>query len=222
MIKRFKPGKKKCVNCGTPFEKNINAPFQNWCSVDCAYKLSRKLIDKKEKKDWAVEKKVMKENTLKHGDWLKRLEDIINPICRLIDYNKPCISCEGNGKPQAGHYHSKGSDSSLRFNLHNEHIQCYHCNVPLSSNTIGYNEGLIKVYGTDYWNYVKFQIKNIYHQPLKLSIPQIKEYIETAKEIKKELEVAKAEFSPIQRIRLRDMYNKRIGIYKHFYTEFRL
>lgn len=222
MIKRFKPGKKKCAHCGTPFEKNIHAPFQNWCSVDCAYKLSQKLIEKKEKKDWQVEKKVMKENTMKHGDWLKKLEEAINPIARFIDYGQPCISCKNFGKPQAGHYHSVASDATIRFNLHNIHIQDYQCNVEKSSNTIGYDEGLLKIYGEDYWKYVKFQLKNIYHLPLKLSIPEIKMAIEIAKEILKELKPAQSEFSPIQRIRLRDMYNKRIGIYKHFYTEFRL
>lgn len=219
MIKRFKPGKKKCAFCGELFEKNINAPFQNWCSVDCAYKLSQQLKEKKEKKEWQSEKKVMKENIMKHGDWLKRLEESINPIARFIDYGQPCISCTNFGKQQAGHYHSVASDASLRFNLHNIHIQDYHCNVEKSANIIGYDEGLIKLYGNDYWNYVKFGLKNIYHQPLKLSIPEIKNAIEISKEIIKELKSAEEIYSPYYRIKLRDQFNLRIGIYKNIYLK---
>lgn len=222
MIKKFRPGKKKCANCGTPFEKEINLPFKNWCSVDCAYKISQKLKAKKANKEWQAEKKVMKENIMKYGDWLKRLEDAINPIARYIDYGQPCISCKNFGKPQAGHYHTVNSDGTIRFNLHNIHIQDYHCNVERSANIIGYDEGLIRIYGRDYWEYVKFQLKNIYHLPLKLSIPEIKEAIEISKEILKELKAAEVEYSPIQRLQLRDRLNKRIGIYKHFYSEYSL
>lgn len=219
MIKRFKPGKRKCKNCGEQFDKDIRTPFKDWCSNDCAYKLWIKAKEKKEKKEWQVEKKKMIDNITKYPEWLQRLEDVINPICRLIDYGQPCISCKGNGKPQAGHYHSVASDATIRFNLHNTHIQDYHCNVHKSANIIGYDEGLIQIYGNEYWEYVKFGLKNIYHKPLKLSIPEIKQSIEIAKSIIKDLQSASTEYTPTERLYLRDYFNNKIGIYKTPYNK---
>lgn len=222
------PGKRNCKVCKARFEKDLSKPWIVWCSDECALvivKEKQEKINKKlqlqykaraseEKKKWAGEKKMMIENTMKRGDWLKRLETIINNIARLIDFGTACISCGGFGKPQAGHYHSVASDATIRFNLHNEHLQDYRCNVELGSNTIGYDEGLIRVYGREYWEYVKFGLKNVYHKPLNLSIPEIKIYIDQARIILKRLEKDQVERSPEERIELRDLINSEIGIYK--------
>lgn len=225
MIQRFKPGKKTCIVCKAKFDKNINAPFQNWCSPDCALVIvtkKRKEAQEKEaksqEKQWNAEKKVMSENLMTYDEWLKKLEKEINPIARLIDYGLSCISCGNYGKPQAGHYHTVKSDGAIRFNLHNIHIQDYHCNVQKSANIIGYDEGLILQYGRVYWEYVKFDIKRIY-PVLKLSIPEIKEKIELAREIKKTLEKStNRERTPEERIILRDEINLQLGMYNIRFT----
>lgn len=216
MIKRFKPGKKKCKaeGCENSFEKNIHQPFQEWCSPECAIKIWNSKKEKKEKKDWAEKKKEMQQNIKKYGDWMKDLEAVINPIARLIDYGQPCISCGGFGKPQAGHFHSVGSNNSLRYNLHNIFGQDFRCNVELSGNLQGYDEGLIKIYGEEYWKYVKFGIKNEYHQPLKLQLYEIKEMISACRILIKELEANKKERTPQERIELRNELNFRIGLYQ--------
>lgn len=175
-------------------------------------------VREKQRKDIKVkdreEKKVMKENIMKNSDWLKKLESVINAIAREIDFGLLCISCGGNGKPQAGHYHSVGSNFTLRFNLHNIHVQDYRCNVQLSANIIGYDEGLITIYGNDYWNYIKFELKNTYHNPLHLTVQDIKEYILISNESLKILKNNQFERSPKERIILRSQLNKTIGIYK--------
>lgn len=174
---------------------------------------------KKEKKEWQVKKKVLIEKTMTHSDWLKRLETEINKIVRAIDCHELCISCGGSGKEQAGHYHSVGSDRTLRFNLHNIFRQCYQCNCQLSGNIIGYDEGLIKTYGLDYWNYIKFGLKNQYHEPSKLSIDEIKNCIEIARLIFKRIEKDPLQLNAKERIELRDSINQTIGIYKHNYLK---
>ena len=212
----------RCKNCKDKFKAKHF--LQKYClEKDECIKAFLESMREKNKKDeakvWNEQKKELKLSLKKHSEWISDLEDEINPICRLIDFECSCISCEGNGKPQAGHYHTVASDGTIRFNLHNIHLQDYHCNVEKSANIIGYDEGLIRVYGRDYWEYVKFGLKNIYHQPLKLSIPEIKLFIEKARAIKKRLEKNKIYRTPDERIKLRDQINEEIGIYRFKFVD---
>lgn len=212
----------RCKRCKDKFEPRKF--LQKFCMEkdECISEFLKEMRAKnakQEKNDWQLKKKVLIEKTMTHSDWLKRLETEINKICRIIDYGQNCISCGGNGKPQAGHYHSVGSDSTLRFNLHNIHIQDYFCNVQMSANIIGYDEGLIKTYGLDYWNYIKFGLKNLYHNPSKLSIDEIKNCIELSRLIIKTIEKTEKELNPKERIELRDSINQTLGIYKHNYLK---
>ena len=157
---------------------------------------------------------------MKHGDYENLLQDEINRIVRLIDYGQNCISCgkkistsgyDSTGKPQASHRFSVGSNNSLRFNLYINHCGCYRCNVQLSGNPDGYDDGLNAVYGKEYFELVHGQ-KLIY--PLvKLSIADLKEKIVTAREIVRELKSVGLTYSQEERIQLRKEYNERIGIY---------
>lgn len=213
MIQRFKPGYKKCKGCGKDFEKDIRKPFALTCSIACALEWNKKQNEKKEAKAWNAQKKDIKDALTTYSEWLKRLELEVNPIARIIDHDIPCISCEKTtGKPQAGHYHTVQSDGTLRYNLHNIHLQDYYCNVPKSGNMPGYDKGLIANYGNHYWEYVKFDLKRIYATPLKLSIPEIKTLITRARHLRKEIQLEKR--TPEQRIRLRDEINTKLGIYK--------
>lgn len=210
-IKRFKPGKKRCKNCNNEFEKNVNQPFQICCTVKCAIEYVRKQADKKELKQQRTEAKELAEKWKRYPDWLKDLENLINTIVRLIDSDAPCISCGYGGKPQAGHYNSVQAAPTIRYNLHNIHRQCYQCNVPKSGNINGYDEGLIKIYGRPYWEYIKFGLKNTYHEPLKLSIPDIQTRLVICRVIIKEF--TKGQIGDMDKIILRDELNTRIGIY---------
>lgn len=196
---------KKCKICREPFTPQ--RPLQMVCGILCANKYLAKRKEVKEKKDLSE----MKKSLLTHKDYQLILEPLINKIVRIIDYGQSCISCKRNGKPQAGHYHSKGSNNSIRFNLHNIHIQDYRCNVELSGNISGYNVGLIDIYGKDYKEYVEIGMVKEYPM-IKLSIDELKEKIKIAKEIIKELEVENI-YTPLERIKLRNYYNLKLGIY---------
>jgi hypothetical protein len=140
------------------------------------------------------------------------LETQINAICRLLDKDVPCISCNGTTTPQAGHYHSVGSHPALRFNLFNVAVQDYNCNCAKGGNQHAYDLGLIKMYGKEYWEYVKFELPQQY-PVLKLTKPELLEAIGKAKELVKALKNANITYSVEQRKRLRHEYNSYIGIY---------
>lgn len=210
----------KCKYCLTKFEvKRFN---QKHCMEteecrDAAIKFvldnNRRLAEKKEADKWKEEKKVMSDKLKTMGDYEKDLQTVINDMIRLIDSGLQCISCGNMKKPQAGHYHSRSKNTSLRFNLHNLHIQDFYCNVELSANITGYNLGLIKWYGKDYQDYVEYKMP-LEFPLLKWTKNDLILWKAQAMTYKKE--IAKLEFplSAEDRIFWRNHYNNKLGIYK--------
>lgn len=78
---------------------------------------------------------------------IQEAQEVINTYAKLRDRGKPCISCGAYFDPdiiwEAGHFRSVGSAPHLRFNLHNIHKQCRHCNQVLSGNRHEYEKNLI-------------------------------------------------------------------------------
>jgi hypothetical protein len=169
---------------------------------------SKSIIKTKNQKETAQKKKVLDGiPKLK-----KTLETQINTIARLIDKGSGCISCGGQTTPQAGHYHTVQSNGSLRYNLHNLHLQDYSCNCEKSGNIHQYDLGLRERYGLDYWEFVKFEMVKKY--PLvKMTFEEYEDKIQIAKTIVKGLEKTEILFNNEQRIMLRNKYNKLLGIY---------
>jgi len=175
----------------------------------------------KEYKDRArFDIKRLKEKGMSHSDYENLLQVEINKIVRLIDRGVNCISCfrpisqvgyKATGKPQASHRFSVGSNNSLRFSLLINHCACYRCNVMLSGNPDGYDEGLRTMYGQEYFELVHDQ-KRLY-PIVKLPSDDLKDKIGIAREIVKELKSVELVFSAAERIEYRKFYNKQIGIY---------
>lgn len=80
----------------------------------------------------------------------KRLSISINKLAKLIDYNRPCISCGSFEPLEAGHYYSVGAFANMQWYIHNIHGQCHYCNHNLSGNRKGYRNGLLERYGQEY------------------------------------------------------------------------
>lgn len=78
---------------------------------------------------------------------LKRTEAIVNAWVRRRDEGKPCVSCGGYHKLQAGHFIPVGKCSYTRFDVNNIHGQCGGCNGPGSGNLIPYRIELRKRIG---------------------------------------------------------------------------
>lgn len=198
---------KKCKICSTEYMPRNS--LQRVCSVPCSIEDARR----KEVESW---KKEIKEKHRTHSTYENELQPVINDICRLIDNGQPCICCGSTysniNKPNAGHRFAVGGNNSLRFNLNVTHISCTHCNKHKSGNPDGYDEGLIRVYGKEYFEYVKFELKPLYKE-VKLTIPELVAARAVAMKIRNRLKKENKVYSAKERIALRDEINKEIGIY---------
>lgn len=204
---------RKCANkqCGQKFTPVSNT--QRVCTAKCAIIYAKDQSEKNRAKSNAEQKKKLKESITGLPELKKLLEAQINTICRLLDKGSGCISCGGHTTPQAGHYHTVGAHGSIRFNLFNVHLQDYNCNCAKGGNLHDYDLGLIKMYGKEYWEFVKFELPKLY-PVLKLTKPEIQEAISKARELTNSLKKADITYSVKQRMRLRKEYNNFIGIYK--------
>ena len=205
---------RKCKVCKDLFEPQRG--LQQTCNFHCALKLAKEIERKADKKKWQGEKKVMKEKLKTLSDWKKDLEVLVNGIVRLIDNEQSCISCPPTTPIQkgfAGHFHSVGSNDSLRFNLFNIFRQCYSCNGNKGGAPIQYLAGLVRLYGEEYANYVHYDIVRLYPS-IHLSVPEIKGAITVCRGIIRELENKNYVYDAETRISLRKLYNEQIGIYK--------
>ena len=168
----------RCKHCKTTFTpKHFNQ--KNCMQTDECVGAFLSDLSKANDKRWAKEKKVRKEALKTRSEWLKDLQDVFNTFIRLRDKYKPCISCGTfTGKMNAGHYKSVGGSPELRFNELNVHKQCEYCNTHLSANLIEYRIGLVKRIGVEK---VEF-LERKYHEPLKLTVDEIKEKIRIYKD----------------------------------------
>lgn len=192
---------KKCAECNAEF-----TPYKTtdkWCSIAC-------VVEGAKKKVWKQEKVKRIDKLRTRTEWLNLLQVCINDLVRHIDYGHSCISCGGDGKPQAGHYHSTQANPTLRFHLFNIWLQDYRCNVELSANIIGYNKGLALTFGNDLKHYVEAEIVNN-HRVLKLTESELKEKISIVKEILRDLP-KETKYTTEGRIKLRHHYQSVIGI----------
>lgn len=183
--------------------------------VNCTIEFARKVVTEQRAKKQRLDRKEMKEGLMTKGDYEKVLQTKINYIARLIDVNCPCVSSGNFGKMSGGHRFSVGSNNSIRFNLLNIWIQSYHDNFENSGNPDGYDK-FLKENG----------IYDLVHEVpekytfIKLSKEDLKEKIEIAKSIVKDLEKYNklvlentTQRTIQQRVKLREIYNKKLGIY---------
>lgn len=168
---------------------------------------AKTVVVKKKKKEIRQKKELIKNRSA----YEKELQQIINTIVRLIDYDKHCISCiHGKTEPftrqaHASHFWSVGSNAQLRFNLHNIHKSCSICNSWKHGNLIQYKSGIIERYDEAYMDLINNLPKK--YISIKLDKESLKEAITAAKKIKKEIESGKDY--------CREEINKILGIYQN-------
>ena len=171
------PSKPKCKICREP--ASIKVPAGHFCSIEHVYQHARNLQDKaraaKEKRARQEHRK-RKQELKSRSEWLKDAQAIFNKYIRLRDAGEPCISCgrpnDGSHQRHASHYKSRGAFPELAFNPLNCHAACAQCNNFLSGNLIPYRVALIDKIGLDKVEWLEGP-----HDPLKLSIEDIKELI---------------------------------------------
>jgi hypothetical protein len=183
------------------------------CTV-CFWEAGKKKLALKQKKEKQAWKKEETEKLMTKSDYEKLLETEINTIVRLIDKGQPCIASGAtNCKFNAGHFIAVGSNKSIRYNLHNIHIQSVQSNKDRGGEPIKYLDGLERIYGKEYAEYIHYEIRRKWSY-MGWTISDLKEWTSIARLIVKELKELGNTYTPEERIELRTEYNFRLGIYK--------
>lgn len=200
-----------CKICKTKFTPTYSK-VQQVCSVKCSYEYTKKQKEKKARSEKKFKK--MNNPNVYNKELKKVLQDEVNKIVRLIDKGTRCIDCHRLEAPQwdAGHFRSRGDEPKLRYHLDNIFKQSCYCNDKSEGNKIAYLNGIDKMYGTLYANKVESLRKEI--DTLKMPNSELPEKIKIARDIVRELRRADQTYPPKMRIKLREKFNKRLGIYK--------
>ena len=149
------PRRKRCPECRVMFTpvRSTQAVCGN---IECAI-----AYGKSEKGQASAKKaladvgrrdiKVRKEKLKSRADHLKDTQQAFNAWVRARDAELPCVSCgrHHQGKYDAGHYRTVGSNPALRFEPKNCHRQCSPCNTRLSGNIVNYRIELVKRIGAE-------------------------------------------------------------------------
>ena len=205
----------RCKHCKVKFDvKWFNQKYcmQNDECISASIEFAKGEVEKAKAKAWKQRKVGLENDTKKHPAYKNDLQILINEIARLIDKGQPCIATGATtGKMNAGHYVAVSANDTIRFNLHNIHIQSEHSNSHKAGDTLRYQDGIKRIYGDDYLE----MMNNLRKTPLiKLSVNDIKEKIVIAKGIVKRLKQMDKIYLASQRENIRDILNKELGIYK--------
>lgn len=210
----------KCKSCGVKFTPTKF--LQKFCLLneecqDAAIKFvldnNRRLAEKKEKKEWNDKKAEMKVDT--HAkEYKAALQNEVNKLSKMIDlkfgYNS-CIDCDKPyGKQQdAAHLHSRGANSTLRYNLDNLHSASSQCNQWSNVHDYNYKIGLERRYGKEYRDYVVEELPILFKE-IHLTNKDIVDKLKIVRNIIRHFDTYQFESS----LEARTQLNNLIGIYK--------
>lgn len=201
---------KKCKQCKVSFIPIRR--LQMVCSPKCAIAYASKKQAEKIKKE--IDKKVsdMKPYAKERGH-KKYFQDEINLLARKIDSkfgHDTCICCARKLDKQihGAHRHSVGSNSTLRYNLHNIHSATSHCNQHSNTHISGYKVGLALRYGYKY----AFMVEDLplTYKTIKLTALEIVEKLKLVRKINRTFDTYVFESA----IDARENLNNLIGIYR--------
>ncbi|WP_122813284.1 recombination protein NinG [Pseudomonas viridiflava] len=183
------PRAKKCrvPECGASFVPQKLG--QAVCSPACAIidaprnqAKARKALAQVERSEIKIRKEALKSRS----DHMKDTQQAFNEWVRNRDAALPCVSCgrHHEGKYDAGHYRTVGSNPALRFEPMNCHKQCVPCNQHKSGNVVEYRLELVRRIGI-----VNVEWLEGPHEPQKYTIDELKamtaKYRALTRELKK-------------------------------------
>ncbi len=213
----------RCIHCKQKFEKKYPNQIgvlrfclgNDECTKEFYHAVKRKQI--KEAERAKAKHKVTRLTA--NGYRSKHVQPLINELARIIDHDQPCIAT-GNikGKMNGGHYHSVGSNVTLSLNLHNIHIQSEQSNNHKGGDAIRYRHGLINIYGQKYADFVDMHLCQCPN--LNLTKKDLEKIKKKLTEINKELKALNKQYTPKQRIKMRNRFNKELGIYESDFSKF--
>ena len=141
---------KKCKICFTEFI--VERFNQKTCDYKCAIVLAKEKHAVKVKKEWKLEKAVLRHKLKTLGEYEAEAKKSFQKWVRLRDSHKACISCGSTTSDlfDGGHYFKAELFSGLIFDPRNCHKQCRKCNRFLGGNELQYRLGLVKRFGIDF------------------------------------------------------------------------
>ena len=145
-----KPKTCKNADCAKSF-----VPFrlgQAVCSPACGLAIKHVNESKARKALAEIGRKELreaKERIKTKGQYMREAQAAFNAWVRERDVALPCISCgrHHQGKYDAGHYRTVGSNPTLRFEPLNCHKQCVPCNQHKSGDIVNYRISLVQRIG---------------------------------------------------------------------------
>lgn len=207
MVKGEGNRKRKCKSCDVkiPACEGLICGINFVCSIDCAYALGNKQIQKQKYNARIKLKKKIAENKKSENErkrtlskerrplkwWQDELQRVVNYyVVNIRDKDKPCCTC-GTSAPDikydAGHYRTRKAAPELRYELKNIHIQCsLQCNQYGSGMRAEYREFIRNVYDDKTLEWLDGK-----HPTLKEQFPHWTDYekeIQRYKKLIKELE----------------------------------
>lgn len=185
--KQLRP--KKCRVCLEVFSPRKH--LQVVCSPNCALLHAKQKGEKERKALDKIERKAIREAKEKikpRAAYMKETQSAFNAWVRARDADQPCISCgrHHQGKYDAGHYRSVGSNPALRFEPLNCHRQCVPCNQHKSGNAIEYRIGLVARIGAEQVEWLEGR-----HEPKRYTIDDLKEIKSKYTAMARELRLAR-------------------------------
>ena len=183
------PRPKTCKNpaCGEKFVAQRLG--QAVCSPKCGLAIKDVNQDKARKAIAEVGRKELraaKERVKPKGQYMREAQAAFNAWIRARDAAQPCISCgrHHEGKYDAGHYRTVGSNPALRFEPLNCHKQCVPCNQHKSGDIVNYRISLVVRIGQDKVEWLEGP-----HEPQRYTIEDLKaitaEYRAKTRELKR-------------------------------------
>lgn len=199
----------RCENCK---EKFITKYFNQKTCLD-KDECIKYWVEKTKNKDW---KKRKKETSIDvHSQKHKNtLQEEINRLARMIDEHcgyTTCIDCDLTLSKQVhgAHFKNVKGNENIRYNLHDIHSATSQCNRFDSEHKVGYEVGLKKRYGLEYFEYVSNEIP-LKYKTLHLTNKEIYEAISVVRKLQRTLHTYKSKDGAF----LRTICNNIIGFYK--------
>ena len=162
----------KCKICKKEYVKKSSKHMV--CSYECSLAYAELHLSKKVKEKKAVARKELQAFNNKDKTVLKqKAQNAFNKYIRLRDRGAKCISCNKpialykNNKgifmpdADAGHFYSRGSYSSVRFNTNNVWVECKSCNRFSEIHLLGYEKNLLKKIGQLRYDKLKEESKKL-------------------------------------------------------------
>lgn len=148
-------------------------------------------------------------------DYKKKLQIKINQIVRFIDRSEPCLAKGIYSKQfHAGHVFSRGSNPTIRFNLHNIHRQSAQSNHFQNEDGL-FREGLMQEYSVSYYNFVSGLRKT---PSIHYSNEEYRVYYKKSCKLFNELKKSLKTFEKVnERIKERNRINLELNIYDKKY-----